>query len=54
MQSFGFLFFVVYVCVLIGVGIFLLTLLTRFVKAHEQIAGALEEAARHLGRSASK
>lgn len=48
MQSFGFVFFVVYVCALIGAGIFLLTLLTRFVKAHERIASALEEAARNL------
>jgi hypothetical protein len=50
MQSFGIFFFVVYICVLVGVGIFLLTLLSRFVSAHERIAGALENAARNLQR----
>ena len=34
--------FILYVCFLLGLTVFLLTLLVRFVKAHERIAGALE------------
>jgi hypothetical protein len=41
-MSFGTFFVVVYICVLVGVGLYLLTLLGRFVKAHERIAKALE------------
>jgi hypothetical protein len=39
--------FILYVCVIIGVGIYLLTLLSRFVGAHERIARALEDTARN-------
>jgi len=50
MLSFGTFFAVIYGCVVIGVVIFLLTLLSRFVSAHERIAGALEAAASNLRR----
>ena len=49
-QGFGILFFVLYVCVLVGVTIYLFVLLSRFVRAHERIAGALEAAASNLRR----
>jgi hypothetical protein len=35
-------FFVLCICVVLGVGLYVLSLLIRFVKAHERIAGALE------------
>lgn len=38
----GTFFFVVYVCVMVGVGLYVLSLLSRFVKAHERMASALE------------
>ncbi len=41
-MNFGTFFVVVYICGLVGVGLYLLTLLGRFVKAHERIAKALE------------
>jgi hypothetical protein len=37
---------VLYVCTVIGVGLYVLTLLSRFVQAHERIAAALERDAR--------
>jgi hypothetical protein len=48
MQSFGIVFVILYFCIVIGVTIFVLTLMSRFVKSSERIAGALEEAARNL------
>ena len=43
-------FLVLYVCAIIGVGIYVLTLLSRFVQAHERIAGALERTAQNIRR----
>ena len=36
------LVFILYICAIIGVSIYLLVLATRFVRAHERIAGALD------------
>ncbi|MFO1458899.1 MAG: hypothetical protein U1G08_05780 [Verrucomicrobiota bacterium] len=47
----GSLFFVLYVCVVIGITILLLTLLIRFVKAMERLATAQEEIARNTSPS---
>ena len=41
-MNLGTFFFAVYVSVTVGVGLYLLSLLGRLVKAHERIAGALE------------
>lgn len=38
-------FLVLYVCAIIAVSLYLLTLATRFVKAHERMAAALERTA---------
>jgi hypothetical protein len=43
----GEIFFVLYYGAVIGVGIFILKLLSRFVKAHERVATALEDVARN-------
>ena len=43
----GVFFFVVYVSVMVGVGLYLLALLGRLVKAQERIAGALERNSGH-------
>ena len=43
----GGLFLVIYFCIVIGVGIFVLVLLNRFVGAHERIASALERIAQN-------
>lgn len=39
------LFFVLYICVVIGVAIFILVMIYRLVRAHERMAGALEKLA---------
>jgi hypothetical protein len=39
-----------YFCIWIGLGIYVLTLLSRFVRAHERMAAALERAAPNLHR----
>ena len=51
MPNLGLLFAILYGCVVIGVVLFLLVLLSRFVKAHERIAAALEGAAANLQRN---
>lgn len=45
-MNIGPIFFVIYICVLLGVAGFLLSLIIRFVKAHERIAHALEKIGR--------
>ena len=47
-STFGSLFILAYFAVVIGLGIYLLILATRFVKAHARGAAALEEIARKL------
>jgi hypothetical protein len=47
MPNFSVVLMILYFCVLIGVGLYVLTLLSRFVSAHERIAAALERRARH-------
>jgi hypothetical protein len=44
----GMVFFVVYICALIGVGLYVLGLMSRAVKAHERAAGALERIAHNM------
>ena len=44
------IFLVLYVCAIVGVGIYVLTILSRFVQAHERIAGALERTAQNSRR----
>jgi hypothetical protein len=46
--SLGLLLAVVYVACVIAIIFYLLGLLTRFVRAHERVAGALEVVARKL------
>lgn len=50
MQIVGGLFVILYACLVIGVGIYLLMLISRFVGAHKRIARALEETARNSNR----
>ena len=50
MPALGGVFLILYFCVVIGIGIFVLVLLSRFVSAHERIASALERAAQNLQR----
>jgi hypothetical protein len=50
MPAIGSLFLALYVLVVIGVSIFLLVLLIRFVAAHQQIAAALERIAQGPSR----
>ncbi len=45
-----FLFMLVYVVILGGIGIYLFVLLVRFVKAHQRIADALEQIAKTLAK----
>ena len=42
------IFFILYVLTIIAVGIYVLVLLTRFVRAHERAAEALELVARRF------
>jgi len=46
----GGFFVVLYICFWIGIGIYILTLMSRFVRAHERIASALERSAHHQQR----
>jgi hypothetical protein len=50
MPNLSTLFLVLYFCVVVGVGIYVLLLLGRFVSAHERIASAMERAAQGLDR----
>jgi hypothetical protein len=42
----GFIVALLYICVVVGITIFVLKLLNRFVSAHERIADALDNIAR--------
>lgn len=44
----GMVLFVVYICALVGVVLYLLGLLSRAVTAHERAAGALEKIAHKM------
>lgn len=48
MPSYHFVFAIVYVLAVIGLGIYLIVLAARFVKAHQRGAAALEAIARNL------
>ena len=48
MQGLGGIFLLLYICCIIGVTIFVLALLSQFVRAHERIANALEIVSRKL------
>lgn len=48
MGSFTAVFAMIYLAAIVGVGVFILILLTRFVKAHQRSADALEAIARNL------
>jgi hypothetical protein len=47
----GGLFLVVYLCFVVGISIYLLVLLTKFVGSHERIASALERIAQNPPRT---
>ena len=42
----GFIIAVLYICFVVGITLFVLSLLNRFVSAHERIADALDNIAR--------
>jgi hypothetical protein len=50
MANLGSIFLVLYFCLIVGVGIYVLVLLGRFVSAHERIASALERTAQNSQR----
>jgi SNF family Na+-dependent transporter len=50
MSGVGGTFLILYFCFLIGIAIFLLVLISRFVGAHERIASALERIAQNPPR----
>ena len=50
MPNLSSVFLLLYFCAIIGVGIYVLVLLGRFVNAHERMASAVERAAQSLER----
>lgn len=48
MPSYQFIFAIVYVLAVVGLGVYLIVLAARFVKAHQRGAVALEAIARNL------
>jgi SNF family Na+-dependent transporter len=51
MPAIGGVFLILYFCFVIGIGIYLLVLLSRFVGSHERIASALERIAQNQPRN---